>query len=271
MEPLISIITINRNNRLGLQSTVRSVIEQNTKSFEYIIIDGCSTDGSVGVIHQYDEFINYWVSEKDNGVYHAMNKGIKHAKGKYLMFLNSGDTLFNSTVVSELLKSILEYKYVDIFYGDVFMFNSLHKELNEVVKKMPADLDILFFKNNTINHQASLFKNSLFKEFGFYPEEYKMASDYWLYLNSLIQNKDFFYLNLPIVKYDMGGISAKSFDKYENEMKDIWEKVLPKIILDISKKNDELVAENKRLKAMTNYKLVNLAIRLNKIYQNSKL
>ena len=88
----LSIITINYNNREGLRKTIESVVNQTYRNFEYIIIDGGSTDGSVEVVKEYADRISYWVSEPDNGIYNAMNKGVLAANGKYIQFLNSGDT-----------------------------------------------------------------------------------------------------------------------------------------------------------------------------------
>ena len=94
MKPKISIITINYNNFEGLKKTIKSVINQTWKDYEYIVIDGGSNDGSVEYLKSLDNTINFWVSEADNGVYHAMNKGINKANGEYLLFLNSGDHFF---------------------------------------------------------------------------------------------------------------------------------------------------------------------------------
>ena len=83
---LITIITVNYNNETGLEKTLKSVCTQSYNDFEYIVIDGGSTDGSLEIIERYKSFISYWVSEKDNGVYHAMNKGINRAKGDFILF-----------------------------------------------------------------------------------------------------------------------------------------------------------------------------------------
>lgn len=94
----LSIITINYNNREGLRKTIESVVAQTTREFEYIVIDGGSTDGSVDVIKEFSDYIDYWVSEPDKGIYNAMNKGVKVAHGDYCQFLNSGDWLYDSNV-----------------------------------------------------------------------------------------------------------------------------------------------------------------------------
>ena len=97
-----SIITINFNNREGLERTIKSVITQTCQDFEYIIIDGGSTDGSIDIIKKYANKIHYWVSEPDNGIYHAMNKGVQFAHGEYLNFMNSGDFFIDIEVLSDL-------------------------------------------------------------------------------------------------------------------------------------------------------------------------
>ena len=111
-----SIITINYNNKDGLKKTIESVINQSCKDFEYIIIDGGSTDGSVDVIRQYADRINYWISEPDKGVYNAMNKGVAQAHGEYLNFMNSGDCFSDNSVLENIAHSLCSY---DIVTGKV--------------------------------------------------------------------------------------------------------------------------------------------------------
>ena len=101
MNKKLSIITINYNNQSGLQRTVESIVNQTWKEFEYIVIDGGSTDGSAAYLESQNKIFDYWVSEKDLGIYNAMNKGIKAATGHYLLFLNSGDELLNDKVLAQ--------------------------------------------------------------------------------------------------------------------------------------------------------------------------
>ncbi|MCC6690867.1 MAG: glycosyltransferase, partial [Bacteroidia bacterium] len=118
--PKLSVISINLNNRLGLEKTIKSVIDQSFQDFEYIVIDGASTDGSIDVIKANADKFSYWVSEKDKGIYHAQNKGIAHANGEYLLFLNSGDYLYSSNV----LQTFFSKNYSeDILYGDLMLDN----------------------------------------------------------------------------------------------------------------------------------------------------
>lgn len=115
---MISIITINFNNKNGLIKTLNSVISQTCKEFEWIIIDGGSTDGSKELLENYSEHITYWVSEPDNGIYHAMNKGIRVAKGDYLQFLNSGDYLANNKTIEDFYN---ENFTDDVIYGNAII------------------------------------------------------------------------------------------------------------------------------------------------------
>ena len=124
-----SVITINYNNREGLKHTIDSVVCQTYTDFEFIIIDGGSTDGSVEIIREYEEHITYWVSEKDHGIYHAMNKGVAQAHGDYCIFMNSGDCFHSSYV----LDSIKEYQE-DIICGKVIKGNNTKTEKKETKK-----------------------------------------------------------------------------------------------------------------------------------------
>src|ERR1700761_3218970 len=112
----LSVITINYNNSAGLKRTIESIVSQDFADFEYIVIDGASTDGSAEVIKQYESQISYWVSEPDSGIYDAMNKGVRQAKGEYLLMINSGDLLVNNKVLDTVFK-LNELK--DIVYGNV--------------------------------------------------------------------------------------------------------------------------------------------------------
>ena len=116
----ISIITVNYNDKDGLEKTIKSVLNQENTVFEYLVIDGNSADGSKDVIEKYKDKIDYWVSEPDSGIYNAMNKGILAATGDYLLFLNSGDWLYENDSIANVDKLILESK--DIYFGNAICF-----------------------------------------------------------------------------------------------------------------------------------------------------
>ena len=109
----LSVITINYNNKEGLKKTIESVVSQIYQDFEYIVVDGGSTDGSIDIIREYDKHIDFWISEPDRGIYNAMNKGIKFSHGEFCLFLNSGDCLLSSTSISQVFPLIP--RNIDIF------------------------------------------------------------------------------------------------------------------------------------------------------------
>ena len=123
--PKLSVITINFNNAIGLEKTIKSVIEQKFTDFEFVIIDGDSSDGSKEIIKKYSNKISYWVSEKDKGIYNAQNKGIERAIGEYCLFLNSGDYLVDTTVFQTVFS---EKRTQDIIYGDMITVYELERK-----------------------------------------------------------------------------------------------------------------------------------------------
>lgn len=170
----LSIITVNLNNREGLKKTIDSVVAQTFRDFEWIVIDGGSTDGSRELIEQYADHFAYWVSEPDKGIYNAMNKGIKVAKGEYLQFLNSGDWLCDEKVLQKVFDSGPDEQIV---YGDCLESDgSLHV--------FPSSLDALYFYRDMLNHQASFIRSSLLEEG--YDENYKYASDWLFFLQKIV-------------------------------------------------------------------------------------
>ncbi len=202
--PKISIITINYNNKEGLIKTVGSVINQTFQDFEYIVIDGGSTDGSVDIIKEYEDKINYWVSEPDEGIYNGMNKGIMRATGNYCNFLNSGDWFYNENTLIDILGGT---NNEDVLYGAAVGLNDTK------IHYPPSTLRLLdLFRQNIINHQASFIKTSLLKE-RLYSEHFKIASDWEFFFICMINNKTFKSLNVPICYYSPEGVSRT--DKYK--------------------------------------------------------
>ena len=257
----VSIITVSYNNISGLQKTIESVLDQDAVGYEYLIIDGGSTDGSVALLHKNTNKITYWISEKDGGIYNAMNKGIAKATGEYLMFLNSGDYLVNRHVLAECYDYLNNCPDADILYGAVLLDIFADGISKEVIYSYPSPLDLKFLTNSTINHQASLIKSSLFKEFGLYPENYRIASDYWLFLTSLLQGKKYHYLDYPLVKYDTNGVSASgNYENYLIEKRLIWESLVPDYAKVMFKQNEELERDNADYKHILGFKIVKAAI-----------
>lgn len=210
----VSIITINLNNSAGLVKTIKSVVEQTVfGSFEFIIIDGASTDDSVKVIESYKEKINYYISEADKGIYDAMNKGVKLSNGKYLLFLNSGDELANEEVISKITKKInINY---DIIYGNMIVVNN---DLTSYLGTMPEKLTFEHMMNDTLWHPVSFISRTLFLKVGFYDTNYKIVADYDWFLKAIFKyNAKLFHANLTISKFYLDGLS--SLDKNAHTIK----------------------------------------------------
>lgn len=204
----LSIITINYNNAEGLEKTIQSVVAQTFINYEFIIIDGNSTDNSKKIIEKYHPKITTWVSEPDTGIYNAMNKGILKAKGEYCLFLNSGDYLVNKNIFNNVFKTNPKE---DILYGElIFDF----KNNNQILKKRPSKLTITHLFYDNIWHPATFIKKNLFNKC-LYKENYKIAADYDFFFNAIIIKKvSTKYIPFPITIYDTSGISSKS-DSFE--------------------------------------------------------
>lgn len=205
----ISIITINYNDKKGLEKTIESVVNQTWRNFEFIVIDGGSSDGGIDVIEQYKENIDYWVSEPDKGIYNAMNKGIRAATGDYLLFLNSGDWLYENNSIANIDKLICSSK--DIYYGNaIFKFDKIDKivEYNERIS-------FQFFNHNNFCHQATFIKRQLFYDIFMYNENLKIVSDWEFFIYAIcIKNVSHQYIDVIVSNYDMQGISSKP--EFEN-------------------------------------------------------
>jgi len=207
---IFSIITVNKNNATGLEKTIKSVICQTFDKYEYIIIDGNSTDKSTEVLKIYSSHINYWISEPDSGIYNAMNKGIRKAQGKYCIFLNSGDCLIDNTTLTELFYEVSNSEDAGIYYTDSIATNHPYFQ-------PPKRIDINYFIAHNLNHQNTLIKRSLFLEHGFYNEKLRISSDYEFWLRELWNFKTtFIYIKTKISIYDSFGISSTA--NYDKEL-----------------------------------------------------
>ncbi|HQV00548.1 MAG: glycosyltransferase [Bacteroidia bacterium] len=199
---LISIVTINRNNAGGLFQTVKSVFSQNYAAIEYIIIDGASADNSLELIMPYRAKINHVISEPDNGIYDAMNKGLHKATGTYIIFLNSGDIFCSDDVV----RNVVRLKATeDLIYGNLFFSDKIATE-----RKQPAYLTARHMLRDTIWHPATFYRTELLKACNGYNIDYTIAADYELLLRLIYKhNATTRYINMPVAVFDVTGISGK--------------------------------------------------------------
>jgi glycosyltransferase involved in cell wall biosynthesis len=203
--PLISIITINYNNLSGLQKTLESVCNQSFVDYEYLIIDGGSTDGSKEFIETKRNNINYWISEKDNGVYDAMNKGILRANGKYLLFLNSGDYFFDSDTLSKLFSYVFDE---DIVYGDV-VWEKFDESGDQMHQCYPKKISFDYFTKNSLPHQSSLIKKILFETIDLYDVSCRISADWAFFILAIYKyNCSYLHINVPISICGRNGISC---------------------------------------------------------------
>ena len=215
----LSIITINYNNKDGLEKTIKSVICQSFKDYEYIIIDGGSTDGSVEVIEKYKANINYWVSEKDNGIYHAMNKGVKVANGDYCLFMNSSDTIYKNTTLQEAFG--LDFKE-DIIYGHFMSEGKLRVPVEKIT--------MLNLLTHTLGHQSTFIKRSLLNK-NPYDENLKIVSDWKFFFQELIfNNVSYRRIDTIIADFDTNGVSMNNQDKLKKERDEELKRLLPPIM-----------------------------------------
>lgn len=235
----LSIITINYNNREGLIRTIHSVISQTYHDFEWIIIDGGSSDGSHEILRDHETLFSHWVSEPDNGIYHAMNKGIVQAQGEWLLFLNSGDCLFNDKVLNEVFLN--EYTE-DVVYGN----RAIEKDGGYIVNRYPDTVSLSFFYHYSLCHQATFYRRTLFEE-ALYDESYSIAGDWAYFLDLLFKGKRFRYIDTTVALYDTTGISSLYSEKQLQEINRVrFEKIPPHIKPDVEKLEQWRFVERRR-------------------------
>lgn len=199
---LVSIITINFNNLTGLKKTLSSVFAQTYKSVEFILIDGGSTDGSKEYIESNVDRIDYFVSEPDNGVYHAMNKGLALAHGNYCIFMNSGDVFYDSNVLFNFKQSC---SGEDLIYGlTIWSDTNLYWNPPRGIKL----IDVI--SRALIPHQATFYNVNLLKQLGGYKEEFSIVSDWGVFIDWISNGFSYNKMDLVICLSEPAGISNKS-------------------------------------------------------------
>ena len=203
---LISIITIVRNGVEHIEQTIQSVISQKKVGIEYIIVDGNSTDGTLEIIEKYRSEIDIIISETDNGIYDAINKGIRHATGCLIGIIHCGDFY----APDSLLKVYNKYKEAegDVFYGDIEIMEEYKTDY--ILNYGKANHKLLI-KRMSIFHPSSFIKHSIYKSFGSYNQNYKSASDYDFFLRLFLQDYKFVYIPYRLAFFRSGGMSSNNF------------------------------------------------------------
>lgn len=216
---------------------MESVFSQTSKDFEYIVIDGASTDGSAEYIRAHADQLTYWVSEKDSGIYNAMNKGVRAAKGEYLLMLNSGDFLVDDRVIERILP---ELDGTDIVQG-----NNIEEREGGVYRNRgfgKSDIDLFDVMKGFFLHQASFCRRDLFEKYGYFDESYRIAGDTKFFMNCLgVHGATFKYVDIDVSNFDCNGISAKPSYKWNDPTKSEYMRIVRELF---PERMFEFMAEN---------------------------
>lgn len=195
-----SIITVCRNECSKIRLTCESVLSQTYKGYEWIVIDGASTDGTLEILEEYKDRIDCLISEDDTGVYNAMNKGISKALGQYLIFMNGGDRFSDAGVMA----TVASAPQKGIIYGDI-AFAGVASE----VRQFPDVLREGYLLRNMMPHQASFIQRQLFEQYGSYDESYKVAGDYDLFVRFIeVHRVSSTHIARVLALFEDGGISS---------------------------------------------------------------
>lgn len=224
----VSIITISYNNAKGLLRTIESVVNQTYTDYEYIIIDGGSSDSSKQIIESFSDRITYWVSEPDKGVYNAMNKGIAVAKGEYLHFLNSGD----SYATSDVLERTFTKEYSEpLLRGIQICDYGTHQVRWANLGDREVTLYDMFV--NTLLHQATFIRHDMFDKYGKYDETLKIVSDWKFFFQAILGGERTAFLNFDIVLFEMEGISTNKShgERHLEERRRVIKELMPRNML----------------------------------------
>ena len=231
----LSIVTINRNNAAGLEKTLQSVAFQTFKEFEYVVVDGASTDSSVEVIKKYESrFVHLkWVSEPDSGIYNAMNKGIRMASGDYIQILNSADCLAAPDVTERMIAALANSGNPSILYGNMIKCFPDGKTL---VDKSFAGREITMqgMYMGTLNHDPAYILRDLFEKYGYYDESLKIVSDWKWNLQAIVLGGEKpQYTDIDVTLFDMTGISESdgNKDKIRKERQMVLKDLIPSAYL----------------------------------------
>lgn len=232
----LSIITINYNDAKGLQKTIESVKRQTYKDFEYIVVDGDSSDGSIDIIKKYDKYINKWVSEPDTGIYNAMNKGARMATCNYLLFLNSGDFLYSDSILEDLFK----FKFCeDIVSCNLLLYN----DKNQFIQCPPPNITLYTFTGGSLPHPSTLIKKSIFNKCSGYNENFKIISDWCFFIEALIvHNCSYKIIPITLSVFNCFGISSRKANELSPVMLNYVISRFPRIGNDYTIGDDEALS-----------------------------
>ena len=261
----VSIVTINYNNVEGLKRTLASVADQTYRDVEHIIIDGASTDGSVEAIKEYvaanpnkDPFFKHtvnWVSEHDNGIYNAMNKGIKKATGAYIQILNSGDIFAASNVVERMVAEIENAEYPELLYGNMIKKDYTTGKI--LGKSREVEYSLRQYYASTMNHDCCYVRRDLYQIYGLYDETLKIVSDWKWFLQAIGLGKvKPMYIDIDVTIFDASGISETNLELRNKERRQVLEEIFPPAVLADYDSHSFEVSQMQRLRIHHLYWLV---------------
>lgn len=209
----VTIITVCKNAQDTIEATIKSVLSQNYKNIEYIIIDGKSTDNTFNILKRYKSNISVIVSEPDNGLYYAMNKGIDKSTGDILYFLNSGDLLFNAYTISNVVR-VFKKTNSDVVYGDIALYESGNSK--KYILRRQDHVSGFFLVHDTIYHQSIFAKKYIIERYGKFDVRYRLQADYEWILRLIIRNNvPFYYSSQTVAKFLRGGLSFNEIESFK--------------------------------------------------------
>jgi len=218
---LITVITVVFNGANTLERAILSVANQTCSNIEFIIIDGGSTDGTLDIIRKYAHFISYWVSEPDEGIYDAWNKGVRHARGEWICFLGSDDYFWEPTALEKIICAVNSAKvHAKLVYGRLAVVNARNELLYtigeswDIAKKRLGDV-------MSVPHPGMLHHQSWFKEYGLFDATYRIAGDYEMLLRGWPKEDAIFASDVIVVGMMLGGISSTPQNAIK-QLKEVW-------------------------------------------------
>lgn len=229
----ISVVTVCYNSESVIEKTIQSVVNQSFDDFEYIIIDGASTDETLKIIEKYKNKITKVVSEKDKGIYDAMNKGIANASGEYIIFLNADDVFLHENVLKLAAEKMTDKK--DLYFGDLVF---LEKSTGKINNRRQNNVNYIYLCGGMLFHPTIFAAKTLFEKVGNFDTQYRIVADYDWIIRALVKNKaSCKYLDMPITIFAEGeGASSnpKNQEFHKKERKEVQHKYFSPLMITVS-------------------------------------
>lgn len=229
----ISVVTVCYNSEAVIEKTVQSVVNQSFDDFEYIIIDGASTDKTLEIIEKYKDKITKVVSEKDGGIYDAMNKGIVNASGEYVIFLNADDVFLHENVLKLAAEKMTDGK--DLYYGDLVF---LEKSTGKINNRRQNNVNYIYLCGGMLFHPTVFASKKLFEKIGNFDTKYRIVADYDWIIRALAKNKaSCKYLDMPITIFAEGegaSTNPKNRELHKKERKEVQHKYFSPLMVSAS-------------------------------------